>query len=528
MLKQYQYDQDKNLTGLFVQSGNAILANNRYLYDGNGNRTHKQQLGGETLYHYDPLNQLQKVQYPGYTEELFYDKAGNRTRRVTPGTEELYQYDPRNRLTAYTKNGATTLFRYDHAGNLLSDDKARYSYDAFNRTTQVETFDGHVQVNRYDAEGLRHEMEENGSLVKFIFNPDREVIAEQNSLGITRYIRSSELIARNTDAARTYYHYVSDEMGSTTHIVDEDGIVFNHYTYDAWGNLTAQEEAVPNRFKFTGQQLDPVTQQYYLRARFYNPVIARFTQEDSYRGDGLNLYAYCQNNPIFYSDPSGNVSQCLKDAYNKHRKEGLSATEAYKAAKKDVLNQKYRAYRDQGYTAAEAYQAVTNKIGVKPQAMTDNQMQMAIDYIYKAGNAHYNSRSVQALTITPEGRVVLSANSKAPIKPSIDAAKGMFGDYLSNDDIVRGNHNSNYQNLIFVDPETGAIHENGSHAEARAAAHLLGDLATVPVPQGALQGTRQATSAYACDACASMQESLGIKNVTGTRKENGKIQRLSY
>ena len=317
MLKQYQYDQDKNLTGLFVQSGNAILANNRYLYDGNGNRTRKQQLGGETLYHYDPLNQLQKVQYPGYTEELFYDKAGNRTKRIAQGVEEFYQYDPRNRLTAYTKNGATTLFRYDHAGNLLSDDKARYSYDAFNRTTQVETFDGNIQVNRYDAEGLRHEMEENGSLVKFIFNPDREVIAEQNSLGITRYIRSSELIARNTDAARTYYHYVSDEIGSTTHIVDEDGLVLNHYTYDAWGNLTAQEEAVPNRFKFTGQQLDPVTQQYYLRARFYNPVIARFTQEDTYRGDGLNLYAYCANRPTYYIDPTGHWCDTKQDAFNK-------------------------------------------------------------------------------------------------------------------------------------------------------------------------------------------------------------------
>ena len=307
MLKQYHYDQDKNLTGLFVQSGNAILANNRYLYDGNGNRTRKQQLGGETLYHYDPLNQLQKVQYPGYTEELFYDKAGNRTKRIAQGVEELYQYDPRNRLTAYTKNGATTLFRYDHAGNLLADDKARYSYDAFNRTTQVKTFDGNIQINRYDAEDLRHEMEENGSLVRFIFNPDREAVVESDAHNLIRYIRSSELIARNTDAARTYYHYVSDEMGSTTHIVDEDGIVFNHYTYDAWGNLTAQEEAVPNRFKFTGQQLDPVTQQYYLRARFYNPVIARFTQEDTYRGDGLNLYAYCQNNPVFYTDPSGNV-----------------------------------------------------------------------------------------------------------------------------------------------------------------------------------------------------------------------------
>ena len=109
-----------------------------------------------------------------------YMTMGNRTKRIAQGVEELYQYDPRNRLTAYTKNGATTLFRYDHAGNLLADDKARYSYDAFNRTTQVETFDGNIQVNRYDVEGLRHEMEENGSLVKFIFNPDREVIAEQN------------------------------------------------------------------------------------------------------------------------------------------------------------------------------------------------------------------------------------------------------------------------------------------------------------------------------------------------------------
>ena len=129
------------------------------------------------------------------------------------------------------------MSRYNHAGNLLADDKAWYSYDAFNRTTRVETFDGNIQVNRYDAEGLRHEMKENGSLVKFIFNPDREAVVEESRSSLTRYIRSSELIARNTDAARTYYHYVSDEMGSTTHIVDEDGIVFNHYDYDAWGNL---------------------------------------------------------------------------------------------------------------------------------------------------------------------------------------------------------------------------------------------------------------------------------------------------
>ncbi|MDE6357099.1 MAG: hypothetical protein K2L15_00755 [Eubacteriales bacterium] len=54
---------------------------------------------------------------------------------------------------------------WDNAGNLLKDDKATYSYDEFNKTTKVKTFDGNVQINRYDAEGLRYEMEENGQYI---------------------------------------------------------------------------------------------------------------------------------------------------------------------------------------------------------------------------------------------------------------------------------------------------------------------------------------------------------------------------
>ena len=316
--QEYAYDLDKNLTGLTVRSGDTLLAQTSYAYDGNGNRTRKQALDGTTLYQYDALNQLQGVDYPAYSEELFYDKAGNRARRVLDGEEELYQYDPRNRLMALTRGGVTTPFQYDNAGNLLRDDKAKYTYDAFNRTVKVETFDGNVQVNRYDAEGLRHEMEENGRLVRFIFHKGEAVAEQEENSNVIRLIRGSELITQSSDSesARTYYHYASDEMGSTTHIVDENGNVKNRYAYDAWGKITAKAEAVPNRFTYYGQQIDPITQQYYLRARFYNPILGRFTQEDTYRGDGLNLYAYCANNPVYYVDPSGLATSISPDELN--------------------------------------------------------------------------------------------------------------------------------------------------------------------------------------------------------------------
>ncbi len=143
---------------------------------------------------------------------------------------------------------------------------------------------------------------------------NREVIAQKEHTW-TSYIRTSELIASSNEYDKTFYHYASDEMGSITHIA-QAGHILNKYEYDAWGEIVEQTETIHNRFKYTGEQLDPIIQQYYLRARYYNPVIARFTQEDTYRGDGLNLYAYCANNPVMYVDPSGN---CCGDAKNGDR-----------------------------------------------------------------------------------------------------------------------------------------------------------------------------------------------------------------
>jgi RHS repeat-associated protein len=97
--------------------------------------------------------------------------------------------------------------------------------------------------------------------------------------------------------------------------VDAKGTVVNSYKYDAFGNIVEAKEQVHNRFKYAGEQYDQVTGQYYLRARFYNPVVGRFTQEDTYRGDGLNLYSYVSNNPVKYVDPSGYCGESKENVY---------------------------------------------------------------------------------------------------------------------------------------------------------------------------------------------------------------------
>ena len=394
---EYTYDMDKNLSRMWTRLGkDTLLVDNSYQYDGNGNRTQKQTQDGLTRYAYDANNRLVEVAYPGMngatdTEYLHYDHAGNRTERIRGNVHEYYHYDACNRLTEIT-DGIRQVkhYTYDNSGNMLSDGEMSYLYDGFGRLEQVTKADGSFQKNHYDAEGLRAEMEENGQLVKFLYNEDREAVAEEESDGnVIRYIRGLGLISSDSEKAKTYYHYVSDGQGSITHVIngeekesgelpqeDVQSRVLNHYEYDAFGNAIRCEEQVHNRFRYTGEQYDPLTGQYYLRARYYNPVIARFTQEDTYYGDGLNLYTYCRNNPILNHDPTGHgtkenspysrkeqqyidagadpdtarlAAECYPDAnskqdlYNKYKSQGYNATDAKKLANYEIVHGEERA-----------------------------------------------------------------------------------------------------------------------------------------------------------------------------------------
>ncbi len=98
------------------------------------------------------------------------------------------------------------------------------------------------------------------------------------------------------------------------------------YTYDAWGNCTVgylisdHTAADTNLFRYRGYIYDTETGFYWLRTRYYDPVIGSFINADSLLngGDelqGYNMYAYCGNNPVMYVDPTGEFLDTIFDIF---------------------------------------------------------------------------------------------------------------------------------------------------------------------------------------------------------------------
>src|SRR3990167_2768807 len=85
------------------------------------------------------------------------------------------------------------------------------------------------------------------------------------------------------------------------------GVNGGEHTYYVYGSTRTLSGTLPTERVYTGQISDTdLTGLYYYNARYYNPQIAKFTQADS-QGDALNKYAYVGNNPIIFTDPTGNM-----------------------------------------------------------------------------------------------------------------------------------------------------------------------------------------------------------------------------
>ncbi|MCB2343292.1 RHS repeat-associated core domain-containing protein, partial [Clostridium estertheticum] len=343
----YSYDGDGNVESLVtVTSTGEVLVDYSYAYDLNGNRIEKISSKHKNNYIYDSMNRLKDSSYDGRQESFTYDKVGNRLTKTTNDIIDKYVYNVKNQLKELHQDSGTNFFTYDKQGNTIKEETQvgnnSYEYNNLNQQVKALTKEGNTLVSRYDTEGLRCEIEENEKLTKFIFHKENVLVeTDKDFNAISRFTRGYEVVAANIvdgDLGSNRCYYIHDEQGSTVFITDKEQQIKNEYCYDAFGNVLESTEDVHNRITYTGQQFDGITNQYYLRARFYNPVIGRFTQEDVYRGDGLNLYSYCGSNPVLYFDPSGYMDCKIKEnSWNTYQKEHKGEPSSTKG-RADVYN----------------------------------------------------------------------------------------------------------------------------------------------------------------------------------------------
>ncbi|MEI7900906.1 MAG: RHS repeat-associated core domain-containing protein, partial [bacterium] len=284
-----------------------------YVYDSRGNRTSMTTAEGVTAYQYDAINQLIGVTYPGgRTVTYAYDAAGNRTVVTENGTQTVYSA---NNLNQYTAAGAAT-FTYDADGNMTSKTEGgqttTYTYDAENRLVGIQIPTHGEWQYTYDALGNRTTVIHGGVTNRCLHDPIGlvNVAVEYDGSGglVARYDHALGLVSR-TDSTSNSAFYAFDAIGSTRELTGNAGTIVSSYNYDALGATTLNNEAIPNEFRFVGRfgLSDESTDLHFMRARYYNSDLSRFTSQDpsGLGGGDPNLYRYVLNAPLRFLDPTG-------------------------------------------------------------------------------------------------------------------------------------------------------------------------------------------------------------------------------
>jgi len=130
-------------------------------------------------------------------------------------------------------------------------------------------------------------------------------------------------------AADKLYFVHQDHLDSTSIVTNDTGEVVSKQVYYPYGSTrsTIDHQPLTIERQYTSQVSDiDQTGLYYYNARYYNPLIAKFTQADTL-GDGLNRYSYVGSNPIIFTDPSGHQGCDMSDYYCRHRDELIGSDE---------------------------------------------------------------------------------------------------------------------------------------------------------------------------------------------------------
>jgi len=243
------------------------------------------------------------------TAAFAYDAANNPT-TVGAATQT---FDPAGRLcwstTAAPPTGpscgaapaGSTSYTFDARGNRTVAGSTTYAYDQANRLTRVSGPNASATYT-YNGDGLRASKTVGGVTTTFVW--DGGSPANVLSDGATSYLYGPDGLPFEQIGASGANWFVHDELGSTIGLLNGAGELGATYSYTAYGVATAAG-TLSTPLRYTGQYTDAESGLVYLRARYYDPGTALFLTLDPKVNQTRQPYIYTGDNPLNYSDITG-------------------------------------------------------------------------------------------------------------------------------------------------------------------------------------------------------------------------------
>ncbi|CAH0277110.1 tRNA nuclease WapA [Pedobacter sp. Bi27] len=340
LLSEYVYNEIGQLTQKKLHNGMQVTAmayNERGWLKSSISNEFSIQLGyqenGENQYNGNISKQFWSQNASPATSPNVFSYNYDALNRLTNGTStgiymsEVLNYDNMGNINQLSRNGGA-MNQYYYNGNRLDrvDNVAgTYSYDANGNATT----DGRNGMNlTYNLLNLPSGASGNGKVIQYVYDASGDKlrkVAIENSLTTTReyidgieyegsnidIIHTEEGVAqRNGDNSYSYHYNLSDHLGNVRYTFDIYNNQIRQLQVDNYYPFGKRNNAVfgNNKYLYNGKEVqDELGEQYDYGARFYDPVIGRFTTMDphSEKYFMLSPYAYVANNPLKYIDPDG-------------------------------------------------------------------------------------------------------------------------------------------------------------------------------------------------------------------------------
>ena len=304
--------------------------------------------------YFNPVSKKLKENDIIYASRSINPQTGNlNNRSVNYGTgtrTETFGYDSQNRLTKwYSNTNNINQATYSNNGNIetktgigtynygsprphavtgvaekIAMQNQDITYNEAGRATSIEEGNYRLALEYgVDNRRIKTFLYENGTLIKEKhFSSGYEKVITGQTVRELHYITApSGLTALVIRSAGTdsLFHVYTDHQGSILQLTNEAGTVVEQRSYDPWGRERNPDNwnsfALNSEYRrtdrgYTGHEHLPEFGLINMNARLYDPMLGRFLSPDPYVQSpdftqSYNRYAYCLNNPLLYTDPSG-------------------------------------------------------------------------------------------------------------------------------------------------------------------------------------------------------------------------------